>query len=641
MSNNQNLLGGSTYRTVTDAQLNARRALLNSDELIDIYSDYNTVMIAYLYAIHGTEFRTLAITNKYEQLDYTKIYIDTNKYTSRILSDDQLYINLREHIATNSLSQTISKMYLLQHVRNQIPNSASIPDVKLINDPQYEQYRSTYVDTFNLDTITNIPTIGEFITSPFDGPYTKEYTALRNWLVNECTKNISYRIMSQLPFGFTRTDLAKTIHDFVVNCRNNDNIYADYAILQTHAPIDIKELFLIREVNKYIIQTLITEEIDFSNKESITSCFRDIIPSSTFYTKAYIQDIINISRGPSFNQTINIINNHFSAYLDYIECDVYMYDIQDSKDPSLIDMKDKYTVTSKIDLQIKQSTNYSGQIATDGEMTEIYSIKVQPRSLLGYFIELFYLFDNKYVGSSVTLGSVRELNAMSARKLTTMLFVLTNISHYINPVRVLDYIGICIGNINPIVNKEALRAMTKVATDPVRTARPPARGVNYISSDPTYTTLEPFSGGVREDIAVKCIVIIGIILLIVTLILLFRTKTKHKREKFVENPIEISDEDMSEKEEAPAVEEKKVEEAKLKDTSIKPVHPKTYSVHDYLIGKVPCDADHIRRGVNKEERKAITLTPNNRTMIGDTPVIDPEAVVNANATTEMFSIHYH
>ena len=624
MSYSQSLSGGSTYRTVTDAQLVDRNDLLTdiNNEITGIYADYNNVLLRFIENRHGYNFQTND-NGTIKQPDFTVVYLDSSKILANVKSDDKLLQSLRSKISSSSLVSMVSHAYLLSYLREHVPNANTLSDEELLSNAEYVSYRNSFSMNIDINTLTDIPNRSEFMVNPLRDEYLVEYNSISEWWLSECSRNICYGLLSKLPNGFTRTDVARSIHDYIHLCRDTSNPSVAYAVLKHHIPPMSFEIDLIRSINKSLIEIL-QSEIDFESLPSIQSHFKSTVERSPLYKTTKFYAAFNTISVLFPNLCIDLIKAQFAAYFQYIECDVYLFDIVDSQDPSLIKVLDDHTITSRISMTIRNDDGLShGYSATYDDITNIFSVHITPESNLSYFIEYFYLLDHQYVVSTIFVGSDHTYtNVLGSVKLVSLLFALTNIRKHIQPQRVIEYISHCISLINPYISNQGINRLREIVSPLLTGAqrgRLPVKGVDFVTSNPLIT-LQPFAGGsptLSNDVIVKIIVGVGLILLIVILVILFRTK-KESYVAMMEEVVPTEEEDTNDD---------------------KPVHPKRYRVYDYVKGDVPCDGKHVKRGVDKQARKAVNQTSDTKSIVNSHAVVDPQAVVNSNSTTDMFAVH--
>lgn len=739
MSHGQSLSGGLTHRTVTDAQLAARTVVLNHPDFTNIYDDFNLTMASLINIHHGYNLieydRNLG---KGTVTDFTRVYISRQRCTANILDDATIIQQLRDKININTLPSRLSMVLLLHHLRQQVPNAIAIDDDTLLTSPDYQSYRDTFEFHYDVNEISGLPNTQTFNSGPLATEFGAGYTELLTWLIDISARNICYKLISHHPNGFTRMDIAKTIHDYISDCRHIYNGSVDYLTLKAHATINNPELSIVRNLNEALI-SILHSEIDLTSEESILEHFKDRAPCSSLYVYRDFATNVTVPINTLCQHLLPAFTKeHFAAYFQYIECDVYMYDISESRDTSLFTKLDDHMVTSRYSIVLDPNSRHTGYSSTYGDITNIYSVKVTPESILAGFIEYFYMLNHQYPLSSIYMGSDAATDIMQSTPLTSLLFVLTDIQRYIQPQRVLDYIGHCISLINPHV---ANRAMTRVRSviarlvPYIRRYVNPTAGVDYIRSEPA-TELHPFAGGAShlpEDIIVKTIVGLGLIIFVVVLIYLFKSKEKFT-ESYIErlegastathangkvavintnaakaatppapvaaaaitpvvvknadgkvvavttavtptttsnvtvNPNAIATKPTTITTPAaakpsttvanvsnPTLTVAKPANAVIQPTtvskgvavtkstpntySIKPIHPKRYTIYDYVRGKVPCDGEHLKRGVDKSTRNTVSQTPNANILVANQAVVDPKSIVNSNSTTDMFAVH--
>lgn len=506
---NRQLSGGSnTYKSVTNEQITARNDAINDParRLIDIYTDFNTIISHYIERCHSG--RLSHSTSPNSQLDYTIISIYTPTYSQMIESDDMIYTHLHNEVSKRSIMSTILENHaMISYVRSHCIEAGTATEADISTNPRFEQYRTEFSNMYSssnaINSITNLPHPSELSQSPLYSQYYTDYQSVRNVIQPKCVRNLAFRFLLQLTKPFNRREYAFQLHEFVASYRDGTKMTADYDIFM-HMLVGLnntaRELELVRRLNAATFDIIFTETIDpltntrlppainFGSKEAILRRF----PNDT--TKSYLYTNVDLSR---YTNTLLDIIPVYRAYFSYIECIVYIYDIADLIDPNKITTFDDHTVIQSVSIPLSKDENFQAYIAQPSAIGPEFSVEVTnytpAQEDLKDFIELFYLLKCKYNISALQLGApyypANYNFTNNTSNMVAMLFTLTDIYAYGKTQYIGSYVGKCIGMINPTIVSQQYSIMRTVTgaygTTRVRNLRPPS-------------VITPFAGGKTE-----------------------------------------------------------------------------------------------------------------------------------------------
>ena len=553
----------NNIKTITPVNRNAADARLRNrinQCTHTIYIDYNVLMERNVRLLNNINITPVG-AGPVQCIDYTMFTIDHSRYINKIKNNDTILQRLRDIISSdgdimnrlrnNSLKysdknehlreinktintpdrarEIITNIQLLKHLRSYIPDNDDISDANLLSLPTYNTYRNQFNDTFNYTTyissLITIPTPYDIDQMHLSPDYVNLYNHLRKYIKQLCVHNLARKVLSKCTTELTRQNYARIFCECLQQWRSTSDEHTDYQLYLRCVRFDrpATEPKLISKINNRIMDILTSKEIKFDNISNVRQHFthETTIPHA-IYTELMVGNAVTNMRANGMH-LVNT-NNCFKTYLNYIECDVYYYDMTCVSDETTMNVTVDRNIIKETDILLENDQNdlSMGTYSIDNYYKESFVKFMNNNNALtdrvSQFLETYFFMQyhmHRFVARYSTDVRRPLTNFINVPgRLMSLLFVIETLreSKYF-PQDIHAYLSQCISYIAPVVsnNGNAVNFRSTMMTDAANAAFIPIM----------------FGNGINRDNCIWWIcAIVGCVILVAVIVIIYKRKTE-------------------------------------------------------------------------------------------------------------------
>lgn len=544
-------------------------------------------------------------------------YIVKPKSKLKILTNDEIDGLIRKYIQKHEELQKKIRDYLrCKYVRSQIADHTQYSNDEILTSIVFKNIRESYDPSTEYESVLNsVHELYDWNEMRFNQnirPFIRDHEDIRKYIVHKCTKNIARRVIARCNHPMTRQDYAKIIYGLVKEFRAETDEYHDLRLYFKSVFIDErekKEFELVKLVNQHIVNEVLgyrrkstgqmTSFITFTDINNVRRIFPYHMPKPANYDLAATDVLLNVL--PSVN-LLPQTKEYFKAYFfDYIECDVYYYDIIERSSPDQIIVHEDINVTKIVIVKNETDTTLSGYEYTTKDYYPTKVIEYEcGDALIEDFMNAYFTYGLKYKQVAAYYSvAARPYSLTSAVRLMSMLSIMKTFSEFkYFPQCIKEYIGKCFGYVNPVILHAANVRRHGVRYNAIRVANPRfVLGGDDLAYMITMMT---------SSLWFRAFAVLALIVLLCILIGMI-AKGGSKKESYDING------------------------------NGEPDHEREYKVYEYATGKVKCDGTHL-----KEIKSNRSRTNNDKSIVNnkETPLtIDPVDAIQENDVSESFSVY--